>query len=124
LVDAAGGFVATAPFVVSALAWLPAGNRFAVASALFGAASLFDALFLADLLRGFFVAGFLDAFFAFRAPTFAPVARFFSAAGLAARFDLRARLRAFFLTAFFLAFATTISFCSHKIVGNEQHRRA
>jgi hypothetical protein len=88
--------------------------------ALFGVAPcLFAFVFFEDFFGGFPGAFFaitvlLTAFLVFFAPRRLVFARFFGADGLAPPFDLPS----FFLTAFFLAFATTISFyCSHQIVG-------
>jgi hypothetical protein len=95
---------------VSAFARLPADDGFA--RALLGAAPFFGAVFSVDFLGDFFFAAgaFLTAFLVFcfvALLTF--FARFFGAGGFTPRFALLVCLRPFFFSAFFLAFATTIS---------------
>ncbi|OIQ65943.1 hypothetical protein GALL_524930 [mine drainage metagenome] len=93
-----------------AFARLPADDGFA--GALLGDTLFFEAVFAVDFFGDFFFAAgaFLTAFLAFFfVPLLTFFARFFGAAGFTPRFDLPVCLRPFFLSAFFLAFATTIS---------------
>jgi hypothetical protein len=114
--------------VVPAFALLPAG-AFPATLVLFGAELgfldlVFFADFVDDLFGAFFAAGvFFAVFLAFFTARVRFFARFFSAEALTIRVrdDLRAFFAVRFLTIFFLAVATTISFIGQKKIVSDNH---